>query len=99
VNALSESIVKCFFIGKQKVVLFPKYRENGWEFAASTLKGACFLSFRENFNKVTKTPQFPKILIVYSQNIFSLLLYFSFILLIKVNVKNIRLSTFLVPEF
>jgi hypothetical protein len=26
-----------FFIGKQKVVLFPKYRENGWESAASTL--------------------------------------------------------------
>jgi hypothetical protein len=27
-----------FFIGKQKVVLFPKYRENGWESAASALK-------------------------------------------------------------
>jgi hypothetical protein len=27
-----------FFIGKQKVVLFHKYRENGWEFAASALK-------------------------------------------------------------
>jgi hypothetical protein len=26
-----------FFIGKQKVVLFPKYRENGWESAASAL--------------------------------------------------------------
>jgi hypothetical protein len=24
-----------FFIGKQKVVLFPKYRENGWESAAN----------------------------------------------------------------
>jgi hypothetical protein len=27
-----------FFIGKQKVVLFPKYRENGWESAASALR-------------------------------------------------------------
>jgi hypothetical protein len=26
-----------FFIGKQKVVLFPKYRENSWESAASAL--------------------------------------------------------------
>jgi hypothetical protein len=26
-----------FFLGKQKVVLFPKYRENGWESAASAL--------------------------------------------------------------
>jgi hypothetical protein len=26
-----------FFIGKQKVVLFPKYRKNGWESAASAL--------------------------------------------------------------
>jgi hypothetical protein len=25
-----------FFLGKQKVVLFPKYKENGWE-AASAL--------------------------------------------------------------
>jgi hypothetical protein len=30
--------VRCFFIGKQKVVLFPKYRENGWEFIGSALK-------------------------------------------------------------
>jgi len=29
--------VGCFFLGKQKVVLFPKYRENGWEAAASAL--------------------------------------------------------------
>jgi hypothetical protein len=29
--------VRYFFIGKQKVVLFPKHRENGWEFAASAL--------------------------------------------------------------
>jgi hypothetical protein len=29
--------VGCFFIGKQKVILFPKYRENGWETAASAL--------------------------------------------------------------
>jgi hypothetical protein len=27
-----------FFIGKQKVVLFPKYRENDWESAASALR-------------------------------------------------------------
>jgi hypothetical protein len=26
-----------FFIGKQKVVLFPKYRKNGWESAVSAL--------------------------------------------------------------
>jgi hypothetical protein len=26
-----------FFTGKQKVVLFPKYRENGWETNASAL--------------------------------------------------------------
>jgi hypothetical protein len=32
-----ESIVEYFFIGKQKVILFPKYRENGWESAASAL--------------------------------------------------------------
>jgi hypothetical protein len=32
--------VKCFFLGKQKVILFPKYRENGWETAASALMGA-----------------------------------------------------------
>jgi hypothetical protein len=30
--------VGCFFIGKQKIVLFPKYRENGWESAASALR-------------------------------------------------------------
>jgi hypothetical protein len=29
--------VECFFIGKQKLVLFPKYRENGWKFAANAL--------------------------------------------------------------
>jgi hypothetical protein len=29
--------VKCFFIGNQKVVLFPKFRENGWKAAASAL--------------------------------------------------------------
>jgi hypothetical protein len=27
-----------FFIGKQKVVLFRKYRKNGWESAASSLR-------------------------------------------------------------
>jgi len=32
-----ESIVEYFFIGKQKVVFFSKYRDNGWESAASTL--------------------------------------------------------------
>jgi hypothetical protein len=26
-----------FFIGKQKVVLFPKYKENSWESVASAL--------------------------------------------------------------
>jgi hypothetical protein len=26
-----------FFIGKQKIVLFPKYRKNGWKSAASAL--------------------------------------------------------------
>jgi hypothetical protein len=30
--------VGCSFIGKQKVVLFPKYKENGWESAANALK-------------------------------------------------------------
>jgi hypothetical protein len=29
--------VKYFFIGNQKVVLFPIFRENDWEVAASTL--------------------------------------------------------------
>jgi len=29
--------VECFYIGKQKVVLFPKYKENGWMSAASAL--------------------------------------------------------------
>jgi hypothetical protein len=29
--------VEYFFIGKQKVVLFPKYRKNGWESATSAL--------------------------------------------------------------
>jgi len=28
-----ESIVGCFFIGKQKIVLFPKYRKNVWKSA------------------------------------------------------------------
>jgi hypothetical protein len=27
-----------FFIGKQKVILFPKYRENDWETATGALK-------------------------------------------------------------
>jgi hypothetical protein len=30
--------VGCFFLGKQKVVLFLKYRLNGWKAAASTLR-------------------------------------------------------------
>jgi hypothetical protein len=34
-----------FFIGKQKVVLFPKYRENGWKSAASALTLPVFFSF------------------------------------------------------
>jgi hypothetical protein len=29
--------VWCFFIGKQKVVLFPKYRKNGWKTDGSAL--------------------------------------------------------------
>jgi hypothetical protein len=29
-----------FFIGKQKVILFPKYREIGWKSAASALSGS-----------------------------------------------------------
>jgi hypothetical protein len=34
-----------FFIGKQKVILFPKYKENGWESAASALIiGSVFLN-------------------------------------------------------
>jgi hypothetical protein len=37
--------VKSFFLGKQKVVLFPKYRENGWETAASALKRNCYPPF------------------------------------------------------
>lgn len=31
-------MLSIFFIGKQKVVLFLKYRENGWKSAASALK-------------------------------------------------------------
>jgi hypothetical protein len=34
-----------FFIGKQKVVLFPKYRENGWESAASALTPYSYCTF------------------------------------------------------
>jgi len=51
-----------FFIGKQKVVLFPKYRENGWESAASALTSSSypilvpFPIFRENFMKNIKKP-------------------------------------------
>jgi len=37
-----ESIVEYFFIGKQKIVLFPKYRESGWKSAANAL-------MRENY--------------------------------------------------
>jgi hypothetical protein len=29
--------VKCFFLGKEKIVLFPKYKKNDWVFAASAL--------------------------------------------------------------
>jgi hypothetical protein len=29
--------VGCFWIGNQKVVLFPTFRKNGWEVAASAL--------------------------------------------------------------
>jgi hypothetical protein len=31
--------VEYFFIGKQKIILFPKHRKNGWESAASALIG------------------------------------------------------------
>jgi hypothetical protein len=30
--------VGCFFIEKQKVILFPKYKKNGWVFAAGAIK-------------------------------------------------------------
>jgi hypothetical protein len=33
-----ESNVGYFFIGKQKIVLFPKYKKNGCESAASALR-------------------------------------------------------------
>lgn len=29
----------CFFIGKQKIVLFSKYRKNIWESVASAFRG------------------------------------------------------------
>jgi len=40
--------VGCFFIGKQKIVLFPKYKENGWETAASALRRLIVLFFRKD---------------------------------------------------
>jgi hypothetical protein len=46
--------VGCFFIEKQKVVLFPTYRKNGWESAASALSRAYNLltqSMIREFNK------------------------------------------------
>jgi hypothetical protein len=30
--------MECFFIGKQKVVLFPKFRENDWASDTSALQ-------------------------------------------------------------
>jgi hypothetical protein len=42
--------VEYFFIGKQKVVLFPKYRENDWESAASALN--IYLDFFYRFLKI-----------------------------------------------
>jgi hypothetical protein len=33
-----KDIVKCIWIGKQKVILFPKFRENRKEAATSALK-------------------------------------------------------------
>jgi len=60
-----------FFTEKQKVVLFPKYRENGWESAASAQstpirlpKMVPFLMFRENIIKKHQKPpsnRYPKI--------------------------------------
>ena len=37
-----EFIAKFFFIENQKVVLFSKFRKNGWEVATSTLTGKCY---------------------------------------------------------
>jgi hypothetical protein len=34
-----------FFIEKQKVVLFPKYRENGWESVANALSHFALLNY------------------------------------------------------
>ena len=33
-----ESIVECICIGNQKIVLFLKFRKNGWVFAARPIK-------------------------------------------------------------
>jgi hypothetical protein len=37
-----------FFIGKQKVVLFPKYRKNGWKSAASALRDTMEMQLKKN---------------------------------------------------
>jgi hypothetical protein len=47
--------VRCIFIGKQKVVLFPKYRENGRETAASALRPKKLVNSKIE-NPVLKTP-------------------------------------------
>jgi hypothetical protein len=49
-----------FFIRKQKIVLFPKYRENGWESAASALrtirKSISLAIFRESKSTSSSYP-------------------------------------------
>ena len=54
--------MKCFFIGNQEVVLFPKYRKNGWEATTSALRALATASlqvvmfpFRKNVKKVAKS--------------------------------------------
>jgi hypothetical protein len=32
--------VECFCLGKQKVVLFPTFRENGWVAVGNALRGS-----------------------------------------------------------
>jgi hypothetical protein len=40
-----EAIVECFCLGKQKVVLFPTFRENGWVAAGNALTCTCSTLF------------------------------------------------------
>jgi hypothetical protein len=50
--------LRCSFLGKQKVVLFPKYRENGWEAAASALITALKSSYAVSGYKAIVTAPF-----------------------------------------